>query len=180
MLRYLFPVFLLLMVGCSSKKVQTDYDPAFQTSTLKTFYVASNSKAATDTLDDERIREAIKRELTQKGYEAAAEEKADFHITFRTAIQEDVPSNVSFGFGVGTYSSGVGTSVGTSRNVTSDKESLFIDMIDPKTKKTFWRAEVSKNRRDYKSPQERTDYMDKTVASMLETFPTRSNATIKE
>jgi len=102
------------------------------------------------------------------------------HITFRTAIQEDVPSNVSFGFGVGTYSSGVGTSVGTSRNVTSDKESLFIDMIDPKTKKTFWRAEVSKNRRDYKSPQERTDYMDKTVASMLETFPTRPNTTIKE
>jgi len=177
MLRYLFPVFLLLIVGCSSKKVETDYDPTFQTSALKTFYVTSDSKAGTETLDDERIREAIKRELTQKGYEASTKEQADFHVAFRTAIQEDVPSNVSFGFGVGTYSSGVGTSVGTSRNVTSDKESLFIDMIGPKTNKTFWRAEISKKRRDYKSPQERTDYLDKTVASMLKTFPSRSAAT---
>lgn len=179
MFRYLLPVFLLLMVGCSTKKVETDYDPAFQTSTLKTFYVVRNSKAATDTLDDERIRDAIKRELTQKGYEAAPEEKADFHITFRTAIKEDVPSNVSFGFGVGTYSSGVGTSVGTSRNVTSDQEDLLINMIDPETNKTFWRAEVSKKRRNYKSPQERTDYVDKTVASMLKTFPAKSAQTTK-
>ena len=85
-----------------------------------------------------------------------------------------MPSNFSFGFGVGTYSSGVGTSVGTTHNVTKDKESLDINMVDPKTQKTFWRAAVSKKRRDFKSPQERSAYFNKTVASMLKSFPAQS------
>lgn len=175
MLRYLFPLFLLIMVGCSSK-VDTDYDPSFTSSTLKTFAIVHKSKDGAETLDDERLRNAITRELQMKGYEAAAENEADFHITFRTRLEEDVPSNFSFGFGFGTYSSGVGTSVGTAHNVTNDKEEIGINMIDPKSQKTFWRASVSKKRRDFNSPQQRSDYLDMTVASMLQDFPAHSNS----
>lgn len=173
MLRYLFPLLLLLLVGCSTK-IDTDYDPSFQTSSLKTFAVVHQSMKGADTLDDERIREAIVREMVLKGYAAAAQDAADFHITFQTRLEEDVPSNVSFGFGVGTFSSGVGGSVGTAHNVTSDKETLLINTVDPKTKKIFWRAEVSKKRREFKSPQARSDYFDKTVASLLAEFPVRA------
>lgn len=173
MLRYLLPLFLVLLVGCSTK-TETDYDPAFSTVSLKTFAIVHKSKEGLDTLDDERIREAITHEMQLKGFESAPEDTADFHVTFQTAIEEDVPSNFSFGFGVGTYSSGVGTSVGTRHNVTNDKEKLGINMVDPKTNKTFWRAEVDQKRPDFKSPQERRAYFDKTVASMLKSFPAKA------
>lgn len=172
MLRYLFPVFFLIMVGCSSK-VDTDYDPSFSTEPLKTYAVIHKSRDGVETLDEKRLREAITREMRAKGYESATMETADFHITFQSAVEEDVPSNFSFGFGFGTYSSGVGTSVGTTQNVTDDQEKLAINMIDPATRKTFWRAAVTKKRRDFKSPQARSDYIDKTVSAMLKTFPAR-------
>jgi hypothetical protein len=175
MYRYLLSLLLVLMVGCSSKKVETDYNPAFSTDALKTFAVVHQSMEGYDTLDDERIRGAIIREMELKGYEAAPQDIADFHVTFQTTVEEDVPSNVSFGFGVGTFSSGMGTSIGTTHNVTDDKESLLINVVDPKTQKTFWRAEVSDKRRDFRSPEARSDYFGKTVAAMLKSFPARSS-----
>ncbi|MGB6019854.1 MAG: DUF4136 domain-containing protein [Sulfurimonadaceae bacterium] len=173
MYKYILPLLLLFMVGCATK-IETDYDPVFETKELKTFSIVHKSQEGVETLNDERIREAITNEMQLKGYEVAAPNAADFHITFQTAIEEDVPSNFSFGFGVGTYSKGSGASVGTTRNVTNDKENLFINMVDPKTQKTFWRAAVSKKRRDFKSPQARSDHFNKTVASMLKDFPVRS------
>jgi hypothetical protein len=173
MFRYILPFVLVFLVGCSTK-VETDYDPAFSTKALTTFAIVHSAKEGLDTLDDERIREAITHEMQLKGFELAKEETADFHVTFQTKIKEDVPSNFSFGFGVGTYSSGVGTSVGTRHNVTNDKEKLGINMVDPKTNKTFWRAEVDQKRPDFKSPQERRAYFDKTVASMLKSFPAKA------
>lgn len=177
MYKYILPLLLFLFVGCATK-VETDYDPMFKTSALKTFAIVHKSKGGVDTLDDERIHGAITNEMQLKGYESAAQNTADIHVTFQTAIEEDVPSNFSFGFGMGTYSRGpgtsVGTSVGTTHNVTNDKESLAINMVDPKTQKTFWRAAVSKKRRDFKSPQERSAYFNKTVASILKDFPSRS------
>ena len=173
MYRYLLPLVLILFIGCSTK-VETDYDPVFSTKTLKTFVIVHKSKEGLDTLDNERIREAITNEMQTKGYESAIEGTADFYITFQTAIEEDVPSNFSFGFGVGTYSRGSGASVGATRNVTNDEESLGINMIDPKTKKTFWRASVSKKRKNFNSPEDRTAFINKVVISMLESFPARS------
>ncbi len=172
MLRYLLPLFLLLMVGCSHK-VDTDFDPAYKTELLKTFSIVHKSKGGADTLDDERITAAITRELERKGYRPVPKEAADFHVAFQTRLEEDVPSNVSFGFGFGTYSSGVGTSVGTTHNVSSDKEHIDISMIDPQTKKTFWRASESRKYRRFKTPQARSDYFDKIIASMLNAFAAR-------
>ncbi len=173
MFQYILPFILVFLVGCSTKG-ETDYDPAFSTKALTTFAIVHADKEGLDTLDDERIREAITHEMQLKGFESAAKERADFHVTFQTKIEEDVPSNFSFGFGVGTYSSGVGTSVGTRHNVTNDKEKLGINMVDPKTNKTFWRAEVNQKRPDFKSPQERSAYFDKTITSMLKSFPAQA------
>jgi hypothetical protein len=163
------------MVGCS-KSAETDFDPAFHTKALSTFAVVHKSKEGYDTLNDERIRNAITREIEKKGYSTAPEETADFHVTFQTRIDEDVPSNVSFGFGFGSYSSGLGTSVGTSHNPTDDKENLLINMVDPKTQKTFWRTSLSRDVQEFKTPEERSAYFDKTVAAMLKDFPAKNAA----
>ncbi len=173
MFRYILLFILLLMVGCSSKKVDIDYDPSFQINSLKTFAIVHKSREGYNILNDERVREAIKLEMELKGYVSTAEDAADFYITFESIVKKDVPSNVGVGLGLGTFSSGLGLSLGTVRGFSSDEGTLFINMIDPATQKMFWYALLTQKIEDFESPQERTDYFNKTVGVMLKEFPAK-------
>ena len=170
---YLFPLFLLLLAGCAPK-AEIDYDPLYQSRVLTTFAIVHKSKSGYESLNEERIKEAITAELQAKGYAAEVAERADFHVAFTSVTTEDVPSNFSFGFGLGTFSSGLGTSVGTSHRGRSDQEKMRISMLDPKIQKVFWRTELSKKLPEFTSPQERSDYFTQTVSEMLKEFPAKS------
>lgn len=173
MYRYLLPFILLLLAGCAPK-AEIDYDPVYQSRALTTFAIVHKSKTGYESLNEERIKEAITAELQRKGYAAAVAEAADFHVAFWSVTEEDVPSNFSFGFGLGTFSSGLGTSVGTSHRARSDQEKMLITMLDPKSQKVFWRTELSKKQPEFTSPQQRSDYFNETVAEMLKAFPAKS------
>lgn len=173
MLRYLPIILLFLALGCS-KQPTIDYDPDFSTTSLKTYTIINRTEKGGDSLNDERIYKSIINEMNMKGYKYTSNDSTDFHITFEIAIKEDVPSNVSFGFGFGTYSGNTGTSVGTSRNLSSDQGNLLIRMIDPTTKKTFWQTSYTKGIEKLSSPEERSDYFKKVVSSMLKDFPSKN------
>lgn len=171
MFKYILPLLLILFAGCSAKKADIDFDPSFNIAALSTFAVVYNQTEASGALNDERIVEAITNEMQAKGYVSAPEHEADFHITFQSIIREDVPSNVGLGFGLGTFSSGLGLSLGTARGFSNDKGTLFINMLDPATQKIFWYAKLTKNIESFETPQERAEYFNKTVSEMLEEFP---------
>ncbi|PLY13576.1 DUF4136 domain-containing protein [Sulfurimonas sp. CVO] len=174
MFKYIIPFLLLFIVGCATKKPDIDYDPAFQINTLSAFSVVYNAEQSYDTLNDERIREAIVNEMELKGYLGTAKERADFHIDFKSSIKEDVPSNVGVGFGVGTFTRSMGFSMSTANQIIfTDEETILINMIDPNTKKTFWSTSITQDKKDFKSPQERTDYYNEIVTIMLKEFPPR-------
>lgn len=174
MYRYLLPFLLLLILtGCSSKKVAVDYDPLFKISPLSTFAVFNKNENELYLLDNERIEEAIKSEMETKGYISATKENADFYITFHSTIREDVPSNIGVGLGMGTFSSGLGLSLGTFRGFSSDEGNLIINMLDPSTQKIFWHAALKSKIDEFESPQERIEYFNKTVAAILEEFPAK-------
>lgn len=173
MFRYLLPILLILFAGCSAKKANIDFDPSFNMAVLSTFAVVYNKTEDHSALNDERIVEAITHEMQTKGYVSAPENKADFHITFHSLIREDVPSNVGVGLGLGGFSNGLGLSLGTVRGFSSDKGTLFINMLDPATQKIFWYAKLTKNIKGFQTPQQRIDYFNETVSTMLKEFPTK-------
>lgn len=170
MFRYLLIVLLFLILGCS-KNPNIDYDPDFPITSLKTYTIVHKTVKGGDTLNDERIYESIMNEMNIKGYKNSSEDTVDFHITFEVLIKKDVPSNVSFGFGFGTFSGNTGTSIGASRNISSDQGNLLIRMINPATKKTFWQTSYTKEIDKLSSPEDRSDYFKKIVSSMLKEFP---------
>ncbi|MFC2074128.1 DUF4136 domain-containing protein [Campylobacterota bacterium] len=171
MSRYILPVLLLLMLGCSSKHPNIDYDPSFSIASLKTYEVIHTNTPVENSLNSDRIRKAIIGEMQMKGYEHTTKDIADFHITFESLIEEDVPSNFSFGFGFGTFTKNTGTSIATSHNPSNDQGNLLINMIDPKTNKTFWKSSFMKKIHDFNSPQERTEYFNRVIYTMLKEFP---------
>jgi hypothetical protein len=171
MFKYILPIVLILFIGCSAKKANIDYDPSFNITALSTFAVVYNRTDDYSALNDERIVEAITHEMQTKGYVSAAEYEADFHITFNSLIREDVPSNVGVGLGLGTFSSGLGLSLGTVRGFSSDEGTLFINMVDPATQKIFWYAKLTKKIESFQTPQERAEYFNEVVSVMLKEFP---------
>ena len=59
----------------------------------------------------------------------------------------------------------------STRTVEYDQGQLIIDMMDPKTQKILWRGMASDQLYDLDTPQERTEYINKAVAKILESFP---------
>lgn len=176
MYRYLLPFLLILILsGCSSKKVAVDYDPLFEISSLATFAVVNKNTNELYLLDNKRIAEAIKYEMESKGYRSVPENEAEFHVSFHSIIREDVPSNVGVGVGLGTFSSGLGLSLGTFRGFSSDEGTTLINMLDPSTQKIFWYATLKSKIKELESPQERKEHFNKIVATMLEEFPAHSS-----
>lgn len=173
MFKFILPLLLILLAGCSSKKADIDFDPSFNMAALSTFAVVYNKSDDFSALNNERIAEAITHEMRSKGYVSASEYEADFHITFENIIREDVPSNVGLGFGLGTFSSGLGLSLGTVRGFSNDEGTIFINMLNPATQKIFWYAKLTKKMKNFETPQERAEYFNETVHEMLEEFPQR-------
>ncbi len=169
-----FSLVLLLFTGCSSLKVNTDYDPDISLSGLHTYSIIDPTKKSPDTLQDERIIKAITTNLNAKGYRSVASKEADFHVRFQTEIQYDVPSNVSFGVGVGSFSGNRGASVGASRRPLNDKITLITDILSPSDEKLLWRGDASDNLTQNDTPQERETYIKKLADALLESFPKRA------
>lgn len=172
MFRYILPFMLLLLVGCSAKKADIDYDVDFKTTPLTSFAIADDGKSH-KTIDDERIKKAIIDEMQLKGYTHTEKNRADFYIAFESSIQKDVPSDVGLGLGLGTFSSGLGFSMGTARTMSKDEGSLLIYIVNPSTQKRLWQSSLTQNIGDLKSPKERDEYFNKSILIMLQEFPAK-------
>jgi hypothetical protein len=135
-------LFVITLSSCSSVRVNADYDSKISFSNYKTYaYLKSGiDKAEISDLDKKRILYAIDEVLPTKGFSKS--ENPDLLISIFTKEKErvDVNQNFSFGWGWGWnpywgmgYSNVTTTPVGT----------LFINIIDAKTKELIWQGEGS-------------------------------------
>ncbi|WP_457597733.1 DUF4136 domain-containing protein [Hydrogenimonas sp.] len=158
------------VAGCAAKGPVVDYDPAFDFSKLETFGVMAAEGSRIDPLDSQRIEEAIAADLAAKGYRH--DDPADFVVRYKMEVAEDVPSNISFGFGLGSYSwdhGGGGVSVGVTPS--SDEVVLTIFMTDPQSGRVFWSASEETELPSLPTPQSRTAFFGSLVAKALHDFP---------
>ena len=167
-------VSLLIFTGCSSLKVTNDYDPDVSLVGLKSYTVLPLKNDAPNTLVNERIIEAITNNLNAKRYTLSDKASADFHVQFQIKVKHDVPSNTSFGVGIGTFSGNTGGSLSSSRRQIYDEGTLIIDMLDPSDGKVLWRSTATDALKQFDSPEERRVYTDKVINAMLASFPQRT------
>jgi hypothetical protein len=158
-----------VLLGCSATGPSIDYDPHADIAAYDTFNVARSESAAIDPLNAERIENAIVRNLTAKGYRF--DNGGQFTALYDVRVLKDVPSNFSFGFGIGGYGSHGGGSVGTSVTPTSDKVEIRIDMIDARTHKVFWSAAEEASIPEFTTPESRERFFDRVVSTLLAKFP---------
>jgi hypothetical protein len=161
----------MLLAGCSTISVNQDYDPAYDFSKLKTFgFIPITAEAGIDQLNADRLGEALKTNLTAKGFTLA--EKADFGIAlfFTKSTKTQVTSSGGYGYGYGYGYRGYG-GMGYTDVYQYDEGTLVVDFIDMAENKLVWRGIGSGVVSDNPSVEERTANINNAVMQILDQFP---------
>jgi hypothetical protein len=162
----------IFIVGCSTISVHEDYDPEYDFSKLKTFgFIPISSEAGIDQLSADKLGNAIKVELSAKGYTLS--DKADFGIAlmFSSKTKTNIQS-YGYGYGYGYWGHPGMYGPGGGIDVTQyDEGTLVIDVIDMTEQKLVWRGIGSGPMSQSPTVEERTEKINKAVHEILAQFP---------
>lgn len=164
---------LWIFSGCSSLRVTVDYDPDFDFQTSKSFAIAHYNKEGEDTLFNDRLIRALEADLGSKGYTKTAKEEADLIVTFHTDVENKISIDTDYqmiGYAGYGYAGGM---VATTRTHNYKKGTLIIDLLNPKNEKIVWRGMATDILKEHKTPQERTQYINKVVKETMASFPSK-------
>ena len=166
-----------LLAGCNPIYVDQDYDPSVDFSRYKTFSWMEIPEAdpqnasearQTSSLEAKRVRSAVARELTAKGYEELVQ-GGDILIVFYlggkeyTEIKQTAYTlgDVWAGSRVGGGVSGTDVTQGT----------LIIDIVDGAKKELVWRGTAENAHKSETSQEKLNETLDKAITKILEKYP---------
>ena len=131
---------IFFIISCSSVRVNADYYKKSNFSAYKSYayFKSGIDKAEISDLDKKRILYAIDDVMATKGF--AKSETPDLLISIFTKEREVVDVYQNYGFGWG-WGWGPGWGMGYSRAITTPEGTLFIDIIDAKTKELIWQGQ---------------------------------------
>lgn len=164
---------LILIVACSPISVSTDYDTQADFSSLKSFnwlegtVMSKKDALKPDGLVAKRVKEATISELERKGYVFVKTESPDFFVIVHTGVEDRIDIT-RWGY---TYARRWGP-FGRRTTVSKYREgTLFIDIINARTKELIWRGSGTSPMNVAKTPEERDQFINDVVEKILENFP---------
>lgn len=172
-MRFILPFLISLwMVGCSTLDVNVDYDESFAFQDARSFYVEHETTKGESTLVNDRITNAIEKEIVQKGYK---NQKADnaliFHFFYSAKDKTDLQTSYSFGGGFGRIGWGSRMMVSTTDTYEYTEGTLVVDVYNPKTKKIVWRSVGVFELQQQDTPSKKTAYINDIIQKMMQQYP---------
>ncbi len=141
-LKLLSLIIIITLSSCSSVMVNADYDKKVSFANYKSYaYLKSGiDKAEISDLDKKRILNAIDEVMPTKGFSKS--DTPDVLISIFTKERERVDVHQNFGWGWG-WGWNPYWGMGFNSVYTTPEGTLFIDIIDAKTKELVWQGEGS-------------------------------------
>ncbi|PHS70127.1 MAG: hypothetical protein COB22_08365 [Cycloclasticus sp.] len=165
----LIAVLIISLSACSSVDVSHDSIKSTDSIKFKTFNVKAPNND--DSLNNERISAAIKQGLVSKGYQFVDNDISDMDARFDRLFEEDIPSKVNVGVGLGSVLGAIGASVGASHRLVYDQETITISLFDKKSNSVVWKGTATDEIESNPTPEQRQAQINKLVHAILETFP---------
>lgn len=141
-IKFLPLLLLFVLASCSSVRVNSDYDKKANFESYKTYAYLKSAvdKAEISDLDKKRILRSIDEAMTTKGITKS--ETPDLLVSIFTKENQrvDVYNNSGFSWGFSPY---WGMGIGYSNVTTTPEGTLYIDLIDAKSKELVWQGEGS-------------------------------------
>ena len=178
------PVLMLLFLSsCSSVRVLSDYDKEANFGTYKSyaFYKTGIDKAQVSDLDKKRILRAIEAEMTNRGF--VKSENPDLLVAIFTKEKEEVDvfnNNLGWGWGGWGWGPGFGwgwgpgwggAGWGGSQVSTRTEGSLYIDLVDAKTKELVWQGKGVGNLGNISNIEKKEARIREFVSEILMQYP---------
>ncbi len=170
-LKFLPVLFLFVFASCSTVRVATDYDrdANFDNYASFAFYKPGIDKAKISDLDKKRILRAIESQLTSKGM--IKTQNPSLLVSIFTKERERVNMyNNHFGYGWGWHPWWYGGYYGS--HVSSKTEgTLYIDLIDAKTKELVWQGIGTSNLITSSNIEKKEERIREIVSEILAKYP---------
>ena len=164
----------ILLAGCTSMSVQTDYSEDVDFSAFETFQYEESDRSLADVapLAHQRIGAAIRRGMTDSGL-AEVESGPDLHVTYYASTSEQLQFQTTY-MGVGGWGrwgrrGRVGVAGSTTRATTYEQGTLVIDIWQAEENRLVWRGVVTDTLSG--NPDRNTDKINRGVARAFEGFP---------
>jgi hypothetical protein len=159
----------LLLAGCSSLETHVDYDRAANFSSYHTF-AFKDVREAQSPIAMRRVRTAIVRTLSSRGYSEAPGETPDLWVVLHTRTHRQTQ--------VTTWSSGWGWGWrwrGPYWNAARVEQipvgTLMVDLVDTKAKELVWRGSATRVVDPDDTPKEREKNVQEAVDKLFDGFP---------
>lgn len=164
---------LLTGLGCSTLKVDTDYNPEARFAGRSTYAFAPRAAPGEDidTLDDTRVRGALVRELDALGFTEAEAGAADVWVAWHTAVDSKIDVQSGLHISSLRHSGPLAYGLGSNNVREIDVGSLMIDFIDPGERQVIWRGTAEARIRKRDDPKDRKERIGRAVAGILDEYP---------
>ena len=176
-------VLLLILSGCSSVRVSQDFRPETDFAGFGAYRWEQTTTDPNDPLTDERIRNAIDRNLSTMGLTAengSGTAAPDLLVSYRYTIRpviESTGTGTDVGFG-GFWGGGLfgGFGVGTGRDVRTRYEGVLnIYMKDARNGWTVWQGKGTHMVEEHWEPAKRTERINELVDKVMAQFPPKQS-----
>ena len=180
-LHFVIAGLIVVLSGCSTLQVSSDYDPAYDFSGLRSvaiLYPASSDGVIG--LAQQRFQRAIAQTLREKGFQIVQNrDQADIYILFHLNVTERKQIVTDYQT-VGLYPYypawyGYPAMVPVTEEYSWQEGKFVVDAVDPKTRRVVWRGVAVDRLKDFKTPRERIEYIRKVVRRIFQNFPPQSN-----
>jgi hypothetical protein len=172
---------LIFLQACAGIRVSQDYPAGWDYSALKTYAWQSGQQERTGDLRldspfrDKRIRGAVDKFLSAKGYRRVADVQPDFYVAYQQKIYSRMDyedNSPGFMFGIGSFGphGGVGFSAGN-RVSEYDEAMLVVDIIDSGSGALLWRGTGTRTFVPHADPEKVTKWINEIVQKILDQFP---------
>ncbi len=174
--------FLLVITGCASVSVVSDYDRNFNFSRFQAYRwpaqdegIRQGDLLVQNPLVYKRVQRAVDRELQQKGFDLSSSRSADFIVHVHAGVKElksyQQHYGVEFPLRGGWYRPWWGPYGGFTYFSYYEEGTLVVDIIDAGTRDMVWRGVATKIVREYSSPEDMQKDIDEAVERVLAKFP---------
>ncbi len=164
---------LIIIEGCSSISVTSDYDIYADFSFYKTFFIYSgilkDSELERVPLVKKRVIDAIKNEMIKKGFTQKDSIQAEMMIYAQATTAEKInvsSYNYGYGYGWGPYPYGKNIDVSY-----YTQGSLIIDFVDNNKDELIWRGIGTAVVQARGTPEEKEQFINEAVAKILDQYP---------
>jgi len=131
----------IILTSCSSVNVNTDYDKKANFENYKTYAYnkISIDKLEISDLDKKRILYALDAAMPAKGFSKSENPDVLINIFTKERERVNVYNNMGWGPGWG-WGMGWGMGMGFTQTTTTPEGTLYIDIVDAKTKELVWQG----------------------------------------